>query len=488
MKNKGFVLVVILFLVLFLGAIGLNTVRVFRSSIIESVEVSRSTQTLGIAQAGMNWVLKEFSKSNDWVALASSLNASSQPFAGGSFTLHIPSASATTALVIVSANITGGMGLPNLRTMELTLSKGAGGQSGGGGSGIAVAGSPYALYVADNQAITMRNGASIQGNFYNGSNVKVNSDCSVSSGKIYVPYNKKATGAGSFIYENVDQFATNVPALNSSFYDNLVSQYDAALQSLPTNTIYLSGTVDLSAAPYNKLLSCGTLRLNGNCTIIGEGVIAAKTQILADNYSLTVSPNAGKNIALLSGGSIDLRGSNSNQKIYIERSTIYATGDQSINFSYNYVTINNTLIIGNDTKLDINRGAQLIDCTAFLKGSSEEVFSLTSASGYPVSLFRGQVIVVDHGLGSITGISSKRSQFEGLYYDNSLSSDGVILSYADIRGSIITNRVSGLAGSNRLEYTSIIFDASAFPKSTPDELLSIVGLNDYKVSYLWRGD
>ncbi|MFC1595809.1 hypothetical protein ACFL4D_00805 [Candidatus Margulisiibacteriota bacterium] len=479
-KNKGFVLLTILVLLLIVGGIGWHTMLIFRSGTIESADSQQSIQALGVAQAGMNWVLEEFEYSADWDSVAASVNGETIALNPGTFEIGIASLTTNLVTVNITANVAVLGNTPVRRTMQLSLSR-DGAEVGGAGSGEPQHGG-YGLFTPSTETLQLID-MYVSGNVYNGGDVIVDAGSVVTEGVIYVPFGYTVTGDGQYEWEEIDPLPQTVPAAEvADTYTALMSSYNAYFTS--NTNLALSGVIDLAAAPYFGELRCRRLTFSGDCTIVGEGIIAASDYIKADSSLLTVNPDSGKQIVLAAQNAIDLNGKNLARTIDMERVVLYSRYDD-ITIWNDFVTVRDSILLTNDGRLYIYAGGRVLDSEAYLSRTdpSSLVFYLTGGGSY----FTGTLFAIT-GLGRISGQAANRPVFRGLYYGNSTDSKCVWIRRADFEGAIMANYIWDGMALNRARLLTLYDNIDVLSNPPPLGLEAVLPHIIKTLLFRWRGN
>ena len=462
-NQKGFALIALLFGLVILGVVGLKTVDTYRSASIEKSHAIHKRDALGLAQAGISWTMRQFEADSDWLNKLIAVNGMSVSMDPGYFEVGVIGETSLN----VTIQVTGNVPIRNdiiKRTMQLSLER----EWKESQAPINVSiDAKFALFTPKPYLLNLSK-TEIKGDVYNGGNVEVDATSSVTNGKVYIPSINTVTGPGVYTAEAINPTPPQaVPALDFSYYTDLMTSYNAYFTA--NNNVALSGTVDLSAAPYYGELRCKTLSFSDDCTIIGEGIIAAKRDIISRSHRLAVNPTSGKRIILAAGRNLQLQGKTSNKEITMERTILYSQDDGYLRLRYPYVTVHDSLLLaGPDSKLEIKDGAQVLDGVAYTTAddSNEEAFLMRSRDNYENSYFRG-VVFVDTGTGKITGATRKRSQFEGLYYGNGTHQNCFYMDKSDAVGIIVANKADGGIPEGDIWKSTISYNAVLLPPEVP---------------------
>ena len=439
MKNgsHGFILLALMFILLLVGVVGLNTLRIFRSQTMESAEAMQSVRALGTAQSGINWVRRYFADSENWPTSANAVQNTVIAFGQGSFQIGIASVNSTSVTIRVTGN-TGVAGAAVPRVMSVRLIKAP-------MAALFVGYSPNAQ-----QPMGLRN-TRVYGNLYAGANVDIIAGSVVTGGVVYVPTGSKVIGGDNVIIQYVEPpIPTAIPTFNGTAYLAQMSDYDTYFTSNTNRN--LSGTINLSAAPWNGEMRGRRFTITGPCAIIGSGIIAASDYFYATNFRLTVNPTPNGKIVIAAQNGIRLYGNTVARTMDIQRATLYSQSSD-IRLWYPFATARNSLFLTGNGAFDIRYGAQCLDCNTYLSASNSgtTVFNLQSFSGYPPSYFSGTMLS-DIGAAALNGVSGVYSDFDGFLYNTGTTQvsfaefDGVAISNGwasnEIRDSFLTINVS----------------------------------------------
>jgi len=288
MPKKGFTLIAAIFIVVGMAILGLTTVALVASDSGISVKNYKSLQAFYIADAGLEYYLKQLADSNDWSVPPPVLEE--QDFNNGVLTLAVLSASANQVTFSSTGRVTQGL-VSYERVLAMTVTR-----DPGGVGGII---SDYLIYGGSGGGATnVGNNVVINGAIFVDADLIIDNNSFISgdayaSGEITLGGGASVTGT----IEPSSDLPTTFPTLETTFYDGLLAQ--AALQPAGDWTITTS-TLFAAQSPY---------LVNGNVTFQGgETISTSGSVIVAATGNVSVGNNAiiGDNLSVIAGGSINM--------------------------------------------------------------------------------------------------------------------------------------------------------------------------------------
>ncbi|MFC1477883.1 hypothetical protein ACFL57_00300 [Candidatus Margulisiibacteriota bacterium] len=459
-SKQGYAIMAILLGAVVVGTIGISTLMIHRAATVERTHAIRKNSARALSNAGMQWAMKHFGEDDNWYDKAGLINGSVIDMKPGYFEIGIPAVISTSVTIAVTGNVK----FKNAviaSTMQMTLYKKR--VVGGDQIDVGVTGN-FALFLANPLLLQLDN-TQIKGNVYNGANGDVDGPSSVTNGKFYVPHTYTVSGAGVYEAENVDAAPQWVPFIDVSYYNEMMTSLNSYFTG--RDNVSLTGTVNLSAAPYYGELRCKKLTFSDPCVIIGEGIIAAKNTIIADHERLTIKPDCGKLIILAAKKEVKLAAPTEADKIDIERAIIYSKQDGYIQVRYPYTTIRDSVLLcAEDSRLDLWDGAKIID--SLFVGNAElshsTVFNMQCGSQYPSTYFSG-VAIAQIGTGRLYGTEFNRAKFDGMYYANGNHQHCLLMNKTDVVGMVIGNRAWGDENRGSIIDSTISYNGVTLPNN-----------------------
>ncbi|MFA5927721.1 MAG: hypothetical protein WC838_00250 [Candidatus Margulisiibacteriota bacterium] len=467
-KEKGFVLIMIMFLLLFMATIGLNTMIIFRSSTIQqSADTVDATASYSSLQAGVNWAVREFYRTDNWPALGISLNNMTVTINNDCNFILGTTASARIATVNITGNFHTLSGVYLKRTAQVVLNRTS------PGSGL-----KFALFVPSPNLITIQNSTLIEGDAYLAGGIVLNSGSTVNSGHtVYFDAGRSASGTGYYYAEPLRRpYINTVPTIDVVKYTALAQVYDGLANGSATD-LFWSGIHTLAGDQLGRALT-----INGNCTINGTGRILLRRGFTCSmNYSLAIIPDPGATILIRSQSCVILSTSSPN-RIWIERSTLYAnrvygTAPYIMSIGPNTTVTGCVLIPSNNLNPFIIRdGGKVLNSTVFAKKRlllNQRYFILQNGVNNPSS-FSGSAYVIDGGA-AISGNANVPVDFSGLLYTNSTDvGGGLTISTANVTGCIFANQINDISGINRMANSHFVYGVNNFAEAVPTNLVKYV--------------
>lgn len=307
-KHKGVALLAAIFVMAVFSVLAMGFVSFMLSESRLVIDESRYSKAFKIADAGKNFGLKEISTDDDWTSFSSLPITKS--FGNGCFTVSTTDETKD-ALTLCSTGVITEESRTYTKTIRASVARDWP--------------DPFKYVIFwDNTAGTpdtiLDLGTSFRGidivwDVLAKGRVRVKSNSSVTGGVIYA----HADGADPEVIiesganvENTPEAITDFPAfpgMDYSYYDNLIASYEALLPTSGSNISLNSGD-----SPYviSGIVSCESFSVQ-NCTVLGNGVIAANSSISISQGSI-ISPEGGSIVFAsrngdiwVGGGGVELR-------------------------------------------------------------------------------------------------------------------------------------------------------------------------------------
>ncbi|MFA5927722.1 MAG: hypothetical protein WC838_00255 [Candidatus Margulisiibacteriota bacterium] len=443
-KEKGFVLLMVMFLMLFMATIGLNTMMIFRSSTIQqSADTVDATASYSSLQAGVNWVVREFYRTDNWPSLAISLNNMTLTLNADCTFLLGTTANALAATVNITGNFHTLSGAYLKRTARVVLNRTT------PGSGI-----QFAVF---SPVLNTK----VSGDIYLAGGVVKNAAARVNPGyTIYYQQGRSETGTGyGYAEPLLVPYPTTIPTIDIREYEERARQYDAYQVAAVDSVLALTGLINLTT-DYAGLLSRRGYTLGGNCTINGSGVIfAARNFLVNSNFNLCISPNAGQTITIISRRAFT---TGSTVRTHFERCTLYnsnAFGAVQMTLGAN-TFVTGCVIMTSENQLLMNNGAQVRNSRAFCSERTAGLvgFNLVATLAQPATRFQGMVIANNSRL-AFNGLATVSANAEGFFYSGDTTAAGSAMDNNVVTGCVIAN-LSGTYTNTKFIYDreALVFD------------------------------
>ena len=408
-----------------------------------------SSQAFYIAHAGIEWYLQQLSNDNDWTDEVNQ----TKDFANGSFTIEVSDANPTRISVKSTGKVTGPDGRDRQRYIALIARK------------IPSAFSFGIFWGRDTNSTLRLDNSIVNGDLWSIGDAEIEAGSLVSE-IAYCPDNQDIIGAGSFYKLQVSSPYLQMPQIDETYYDNLISSWDDYIDDHATNSnITQSSNLVLNG----NIIGCRNFTTSGNITISGNGYIVADRNI--DLHSamfagtLTVTPSGG-NIYFLAGRSLTVGAplfgtnvtlnpgaylysgaKNNSNLLNIREGLFFSTTDLSAAF-----------IIAK-RRIVVEDGAQVANSTLY-------VSDVTDSNNYLQIRDSGTTVS-----GSIISVSGRDP---GLIIENSASVSGLVYHWGDTSGyteidnaSITGSVVASQYSNNRITGSTITYDVDSIPDILP---------------------
>jgi len=487
-KNQGVSLVAAVAIMVLVAVLSAVLASLLGTSSRSSADFLRSARARGLAQAGLNWYMMQLAATIDWDTASDQAGVSLNP---GTFDVTLsnkasPQTDSTTATrmdIAVTGKVAGSEGATIQRTMSQRVFK-------------LPSATKFALFWGNNLGanLTFTN-VSINGDFWSIGTTSIPASSSVTNGIAYRPTTEDIIGAGSYTTQSITfpyffnfsgSTATfSTPPINTTFYTNLISDYDTKEAACTTLTDIFQ-TTDLVLT--GNTVCCQDFDTNGNITISGNGYIVANRDILlhtqlADAGTLTISPSGSK-IVFIAGRDITVNSTGKDTSVTMNPGVrLYSKSD---GIATGFVTIRNdttnidgALILA-ARRILINNSANIINSTLFVNDAGAATSNNLTVTdlGTSVGTLSGPCSLISLGHGSPSLQITSRASVTGLIYQrdgdateakehaygriNITSSSAV--NRVNITGCIIANRFGG----NNIDNANITYDPLAIPDPPPE--------------------
>ncbi len=484
-KNQGVSLVAAIAIMVLASILGLVLASMLGITSRGVVDYERSSQAFGLAQAGVNWYMMSLAGITDWDTATNQTGITLGP---GTFDVTVsnqakPLSDATEATrmdIAVTGKVIGTAGTTIQRTMSQRILK-------------LPSAAKFALFWGRRTGMTLNlTSTTISGDFWSQGSASLPNN-SVTNGTVYYPSTESITGTGfnkkAIIYPYFPGFSGasatfSTPAMNTTYYTDLVSVYDTALNNCTgpstqnQNTdLVLNGDTLCYRYFYAVTNNNTTVTISGNGTIIATRDIGLNSTS-GTNRRLIISPSGG-NIVFLANRSITVNDvSGSNVVTASSGTRMYSRG---FDLSSYLLTINN-----NNTNIDgalllagrriiVQNGADITNSILFVNypaglsnPSTNNYLQVTGAGTSIGTLAGGPCSLISigraNGTPSALTVDTSASVVGLLYQYDGVNTGSTRLNSATITGSVIANQFQG----NAIASSTITYDPSALPDPPPE--------------------
>ena len=416
-----------------------------------------SMQAFSTAIGGEEWYLEQLANDSDWSNEADQADIA---LGSGAFDVTINSA----AKGSISFTITGkAAGEAAQREVSITASR-------------FPPAAKFAVYWGRDTGsfLQIRNSSTIDGDLWSRGTTEVLSGNSV-TGTSYCPDNENISGTGSFTEFKVISPYPGMPQIDESYYDNLISTYNALIAAHGTNSdSTLSTNLNLTGGFYGYR----TLETTGNITISGNGFIVASRDInlhasASASGTLTISPSGG-NIYFLAGRSLTVNSTQNDTNVAINgdaNNRVYLYSQDSATsrlvrirkHSSTATTVDSAVVIG-QRRIIVEGGARITNSTLYVSDVSDtnnylQITDSGTAVGTP---------------GNPCNLISVSGRDPGLIINNGASVTGFVYhwgdntGYAQVNGATIAGSlVASQFTNDRIVNSDITYSAADLP-AAPD--------------------
>jgi len=474
-KIKGVSLVVAVAIMLICGVLGAVMAQLLGVTSRGSVDYMRSSQALGLAQAGINWQMMQLATAADWDVLT----GQTVSLGGWIFTTSLsnwaqPQTDSSTSTRL-DINVTGKTGGSDGAIIQRTMSQSA---------WKLPSATKFALFWGRDVANLSFNNVAVSGDFWSIGSTSIPGSSSVTNGSAYRPQGEDISGAGSYTEVDVGVFpyfanftgstsTHSTPPFNPSYYTSLISDYDSREAACVTGTDISQNS---SLALSGNTVCCRDFNTNGTITISGNGYIIANRDMLlhtqnGDSGTLTFSPSGG-NIVLIAGRDI-LINSNQNDTLVTMNSGVrmYSKSDGANNGEItirNNTTNIDAALISADRRIIVQDSANITGSTLFVNdpGNATNNVLRIEDSGTSVGTQASPCNVISIGRGTPTIQITDTASIAGLIYQRDANNLGRTridgqnnANRVNITGSVIANVFQG----NDIDNANITYDPDSLP-------------------------
>lgn len=460
-KQSGFMLILAVLILAFFSILIIVAMQIFGIRVYQLVDAQHSGQAQFLAQAGLEWYMEKLEDSSDW--LTDGTPEAFRKLAPGYFEVQTSDLSETAVTIKILGKITAESGVIQ-RSINAQLWK-------------LPKAFRLALFKGYDSNLLLFNNSTLTGNMYNQRNVTVLAGCTIQGGKAYVPSGYTVSGAGSIASWEALSSPTpgpGVPALTTTYYDNLISAYDVLINNawgwpnlnLPTGTYTLSG-----------IRYCNNLTTNGNVTVTGTGTVACwgYAQLPASG-TLTIVPSGGP-ITILARRNINLAGSGANSNSISGPVTFYTRNILSAygpNCHISDALMMSSYSTGFGANVNMYNQAQVSNSTIYTR-PAPALWVLNRVDINGSGTVFGNVILAQNSL-----YIRNQARVNGLVYCNRNTLIGTYLNNADIYGSLVSDYYwLNFIGRGRVTY-----DAAQFPDPPPRGFENMIMLKPFS----WDGN
>lgn len=411
-----------------------------------------STQSLYLANAGLEWYLEQLANDNDWTDQVNQTKS----FANGTFNIEVSNITSSSIDIKSTGLVLG----PDGRNRERFLTARA--------KKIPSA-FLFALFWGRDTGSTLqlRNTTTVNGDLWSRGNSEIQSGSSVTN-IAYCPDNQDITGSGSFTKIPVSSPYLEMPQISQTPYDNIMGSFNSYIDNYGTNS---DQTQNTNLVLNGDIIGCRNFTTTGNITISGNGYIIAGQNINlhstnAATGTLTVTPSGG-NIYFLAARSLTVNSTQSDTNVAMDSgaylySRAQTATDQLVRIRKNSSTstnVNSAFIIGN-RRIIVEDGAQVLNSTLYVSDVSDtNNYLQIMDSGTLVS---GNIISVS---GRNPGlIINNNASVSGLIYHWGGTSGYTQLNSANITGSVVASQYN----NNRIISSTITYDSTSIPSILPE--------------------
>lgn len=501
MKNlnriKGVSIVAAVAIMLLTAIFGVTLAQLSAVSSRGSSNYLRSSQSFGLAQAGLNWQMMQLATTADWDTLTSQTVS----LAGWIFNTSLSnwaspqtdSATATRLDLLITGQAIGTSGQNITRTMSQRALK-------------LPSASKFALFWGRRTGSTLTlSSSTISGDFWSQGSSTF-SGSSISNGTAYCPSTETITGAAStavtynadfgYFGNNQATFSStfSTPAITSTYYTGLISTYDTLISGCSSGT-NINQNTNLTLT--GNTICCNNFNTNTNnntnVTISGNGTIIADQSITLNSTSgtnrvLTISPSGGA-IRILAARSLTINATSGVNSVTINSGTRLYSASNSANTQLTTINNNNTNINGAlilaKRRIIVQNSANITGSTLFLTypGDTTNNYLQITGSGTSVGTLVSpcNLISIARASGTPSALTVDTSaSVSGLLYQYDTANTGSTrLNSATITGSIIANQFQG----NAITSSTITYNPSAIADPPPE------GFNNFatKKANTWDG-
>jgi hypothetical protein len=481
-SQNGVSLIAAIAVIVILAVLGASLASLVGVTSRNTLDFQYSLQALNYAQAGLNWYKMQLKDVNDWSAITP---PAAQSIGSGTFTISInptPTPTKSQVRFTSTGKITytdkDGTTKTVQRTMEETVKKAM--------DYYDVFCLFYGNSLAGGLPLTF-SGTTVTGSIW--SNRGVSSGSPGGAATVYHPQGTTVPGG---VNEVVTPSVIPMPIRATTFFDNLISNYNALITADTSNTdlnITTSQTFTVSGIMNYRNITInppanGTINIVGNGTLVANGAINLNSSGASGSVrTLNIKPSSGGTISILSNGMFTINTTNRSHRVAINQNHT-PNGNSAVNLycksdlNSRYLRISNAnsyveaaMIIGN-RRVIVDSGADVYASTLYVNypgDASNNYLQVTGAGtiigsvAMPCSLITfGQSGGNSQSLELSSGVS-----VTGFVYQWNLAGAGyTFINTATVRGVIYADgfRSDTISGLNLTGDPSLVFDDMATPQ------------------------
>ncbi|MDD5291858.1 MAG: hypothetical protein PHY46_01560 [Candidatus Omnitrophica bacterium] len=222
-------LVLALFSVVAMSLIGMQTSQT-------ATGLSESTQAFYLAHAGLEWYMQQLAEDDDW---SDEVAPAAQSLGSGTFEISLSNQSTDSIDVKSTGKILGPDARNRERWMSATIKR--------------EALVDYAVFWHQDgpgAQLTFSNsgsGTDVVGDMWSIGSANIGSNSSITGGKIYYAQGETVTGSGSYTAQVVPPPFPQIPSLDTTYYDDLMTDWNARIDAADSNISSGSGDLTLSS-------------------------------------------------------------------------------------------------------------------------------------------------------------------------------------------------------------------------------------------------
>lgn len=457
-NKRGVSLIAAIVIVLLVSVLGADLALLLGATARASVDSFRSSQVLGLAQAGLNWYMMRLSEVADW---STEVDQSNVPLGPGTFDVTLTNKTSTRIDIEVTGKIGGSDGVTIKRTMSQRARK-------------LPSASKFAVFWGRDTGawLQLRSGTVISGDMWSAGTAEVMSGCSVTDGVVYRPDTQDVIGAGTFTEVSVTSPYPSMPLITSTYYTNLISAYNALIDANASATD-IDQVTDLALT--GNTVNCRDFSTDGNITISGYGFIVANRNMElhstnGDSGTLTISPSGG-NIVFIAARNLTVNSTKSDTAINGSSgirmySRSQTATNQLLRVRNNTTNIDGVLLLAN-RRIIVESSANLTNSTLFVNYQADDTnnYLQVTDSGTSVGTVAGPCSLISIS-GRDPGLRiNNNASVTGLVYHKDTANTGYTqLDSITITGCVITSQFT----NDRIVDSVITYNPSVMPDPPPN--------------------
>lgn len=459
-ENKGVSIVAAIVIMVIMAILGVTLASMLGTTSRGVVDYQRSAQSFGLAQAGLNWFMMQLidTYAADWTLVTNQANIS---LGLGTFDVALSNKTSTHIDVSVTGKVSGTGGVTIQRSVSQRVWK-------------LPSASKFAVYWGRDTGawLELRNNTAINGDVWSRGTTTVLSGSSVTNGIAFRPDTEDINGTGTYTEEAVISPYPAMPAIDSTYYADLIDTYNTMIDANSSSTD-INQTTNLTLT--GNTINCRNFNTDGNITISGYGFIVANRNIGlhsrdADSGTLTISPSGG-NIVFLAGRNLTVNSTqtdtsvngSSGIRMYARSQT---DNDQLLRIRNNTTNIDGALILAN-RRILIDNSANLTGSTLFVNypGSNPNNYLQVTDSGTSVGTISNPCSLISISRRDPGLIIDNNASVVGLVYHKDTANTGYTkINTATIRGSVIASQYT----NDRIAAANITYDPQALLDPPPE--------------------